>query len=96
MTWLNMPKFLIILVLACPILWACACVFSELCQDEDFPQLEDEYWKDATCVDQEKYDSCVEYYQSVPRTFNTDIYTYCKEHSEKSGADCKKSSSPKK
>ena len=89
-TCFNMQNFIIIPILVCPILWAC------MYDADDFPQHEDEYWKDAECVDQKKYDECVDYYHSVPVSQGLSVSSYCKEQATYRCLDRKSSSSKKK
>lgn len=91
-----MSKFLVILVLTSPILWACACVFSDNCDESEFPQHEDEYWKDAECLDQRKYDDCMEQYRFSQLSDDFNFSEDCRKQASYRCIDRKSSSSKKK
>ena len=79
-----MPKFLIIPILAVPILWACACASTDSCAEEWYNESEEVDSKNkATCVDQAKYDDCVDYYQCISTAPDFSISDYCRDLAKK-------------
>ncbi|SIO15317.1 hypothetical protein [Fibrobacter sp. UWB11] len=93
-----MMKFLIIPILVCPLLMACGpCASTNTCAEEWYKESQDEYnKKNAMCVDQPKYDECVDYYRTVPISPGFSISSYCYDQSKYRCIDRKSSSSRKK
>ncbi|MBQ7078792.1 MAG: hypothetical protein IJM92_03820 [Fibrobacter sp.] len=73
-----MPKFLIISILLSPIFWACACASTDSCAEEWYGPTDRETMdqKNAKCVNQEKYDSCLSRHSNSQ---NPDVVAQCRE-----------------
>ena len=73
-----MPKSLIISILLSPIFWACACASTDNCAEEWYGPTDRETVdrKNAKCVNQEKYDSCLSRHFNSQ---NSDVVAQCRE-----------------
>ena len=91
-----MPKFLIISILLSPIFWACACASTDSCAEEWYKEKEEEkFLHPETCIDNEKYNACKEYYSRSLVTEGLDVSQKCYELAKYRCADRKSSSSSK-
>ena len=92
-----MPKFLIISILLSPIFWACACASTDSCAEEWYEESREENQKkNAMCVDQLKYDECIEYHRGIPLSPDISVSSYCYDQAKYRCKDRKSSSSKKK
>ena len=73
-----MPKSLIISILLSSIFWACACASTDSCAEEWYGPTDRETVdrKNAKCVNQEKYDSCLSRHSNSQ---NSDVVAQCRE-----------------
>ncbi|MBR3071250.1 hypothetical protein [Fibrobacter sp.] len=69
---------LLMLAFSCTFLWACSCASSDNCAEEWFGPTDRETMdqKNAKCLDQEKYDSCLSRHLYAQ---NTDVVAQCRE-----------------
>ncbi len=86
-----MMKFLIVPILVCPFLWACACAATDSCAEEWYKESLEE--PPETCLDKEKYNTCMDYFNLSQTPTGFSVSGYCRNQATYRCADRKSSSS---